>query len=68
MKKRIGVQLELEVDKYCEMQAKLLGISKSGFINVAIAQYRQQNIMIEQLPDMLKRLNDIQINTDKKDK
>lgn len=68
MKKRVAVQLELEVDKYCEEQAKLLGISKSGFINVAIAQYRQQNIMIEQLPNMVKRLNDMGINTSNKDK
>lgn len=68
MKKRIGVQLEVEVDKYCEEQAKMLGISKSGFINVAIAQYRQQNMMIEQLPDMMKQLNEMHINNNKKEK
>ena len=56
MKKRIIVQVELETDEYCQKQSKILGISKSGFINVIIAQYRQQNDMLNQLPDMFEQL------------
>jgi acetolactate synthase regulatory subunit len=60
MKKRVVVQMEEETDKYCQQQAEMLGISKSGFINVVVAQYRQQNTVLDQLPNMLKKLQDVQ--------
>jgi len=58
MKKRLIIQVELDVDAYCQEQAELLGISKSGFINVVISQYRQQNDIMGQLPMMLKAMQE----------
>jgi len=56
MKKRLIAQVELETDEYCQKQADKLGISKSGFVNVVISQYRQQNEMLDQLPGMFEQL------------
>lgn len=68
MKKRVVVQIEEETDKYCQQQAEMLGISRSGFINVVIAQYRQQSEMMNQLPFMLKQVEQMKMLMDKDNK
>lgn len=60
MKKRVIVQMEEETDKYCQEQAEMLGISKSGFINVVVAQYRQQSDIMNQFPFMVKQMQQLQ--------
>lgn len=41
-KLRFNVQLDESTKEYLQEQADRLGVSMSGFINVIIAQYRQQ--------------------------
>lgn len=61
MKKRVVVQMEEETERYCQEESEKLGISKSGFINVVVAQYRQQNDMFNQLPSMTKLMEQYQL-------
>lgn len=60
MKKRLNIQIEVEVDDYIQSQADMLGISKNGFINVVIAQYRQQNEVVNQIPTMMEMFQKMQ--------
>ncbi len=51
-KLRLNVQLDESFKQYCAEQAELLGISMSGFISVALAQYRQQQEAMKAMSDM----------------
>jgi hypothetical protein len=42
-KQRLNIQLEEAMKDYCMQKADELGISMNGFINVALAQYKQQD-------------------------
>lgn len=61
MKKRLNITLDITMDEYCQQQAEILGISKNGFINVALAQYKQQNDMFSQIPSMTKLMEQYQL-------
>ena len=39
---RLNIQMEETMKEYCKAKSEELGISISGFINVAVAQYKQQ--------------------------
>jgi hypothetical protein len=41
-KVRLNIQMEENTKVWCDEQAELMGMSTSAFINLAVAQYRQQ--------------------------
>ena len=53
MKSRFTFQLDDEIKEWCETQADKLGISISGLINVALSQYKDQTMVLSQMPTML---------------
>lgn len=50
---KIQITLNEDVEKYVREQSKYLGLSISGLCNMAIAQYKQQNEMINNMPKMM---------------
>lgn len=54
---KIQITLNEDVEKYVREQSKTLGLSISGLCNIAIAQYKQQNEMINNMPKMLEMMS-----------
>jgi hypothetical protein len=58
-KEKFNISMEPETKEWCKQQAEYLGISLSGMINVAVAQYRQQQESVKtanNMPDLVKTL------------
>lgn len=61
-KTRLNIQLEESTHEWVKKQAEAFGISASGFINVAIAQYKVQceaMKTMQDLPSMMKMLKEM---------
>lgn len=50
---KIQITMNEDVEEYVREQSKKLGLSISGFCNVALAQYKQQNEMMNNMPKMI---------------
>lgn len=59
-KSRMNIQLEDSTKKYCVEQSEVLGISINGFINVCIAQYRQQQEALKMASDFKPLIDQIE--------
>lgn len=62
---RFQVQMDATTKEWCQQQADFLGVSLSGFINVAVAQYRQQQeglTMFRDMPNILKMMEGVKVN------
>lgn len=71
-KLRVNIQLDESTKKYCQEQSdRLGGIGVSGFVNVAIAQYRQQQESMVAMSNMgniiaqLKEVGQLSIDSQK---
>lgn len=49
---KLNVMLEETMKDYVEEQSERLGISQSGFINVCIAQYKEQRESVSAMNNM----------------
>lgn len=54
---KLQITVNDDVEKYVKEQAKNLGLSISGFCNVALSQYKQQNELINNMPKMMDMFN-----------
>lgn len=54
---KLQITVNEDVEKYVREQSKHLGLSVSGFCNIALAQYKQQNEMISNMPKMMDMLS-----------
>lgn len=62
-KVKFPIQVDEEVKDYIEAQAERLGVSQSGFVNLCIAQYREQREAIQgmnQVKDLVYKLERLQ--------
>jgi len=53
MSYKIQVTVDDSMELWVKEQAKILGLSVSGLCNVALAQYKQQNEIISNMPKMM---------------
>ena len=66
---KINMQMENEMKDYVEEQAERLGVSQSGFVNMCIANYKEQRESIRAMnnvKDLVFKLDDIQRQLNKK--
>lgn len=59
-KVKMNIQFEEDMKEYIEEQSERLGVSQSGFINLCIAQYKEQH-------DTIIAMNNIKLIVDKLD-
>ena len=57
MSVKIQITMNEDVEQYVRIQSKNLGLSISGLCNVALAQYKQQNEIMNNMPKMMDMLN-----------
>lgn len=57
LSKKIQVTVEESVHEWFKAQANNYGISVSGMVNIAMAEYRQQKEVMGQMPLMMDMLN-----------
>jgi predicted DNA-binding protein len=57
---KMSIQMEEEMKDYLEDQAERLGVSQSGFINMCIANYREQRESIQAMNNMKVLANQIE--------
>jgi len=61
-KLRLNIQMEENMKNWCQLKSEEFGISMSGFINVVLAQYKQQQeslVAIGKMEDLVKVLEDL---------
>ena len=68
-KMKMTIQVDDSMKDYIEEQSERLGVSQSGFINLCIAQYKEQHESIKamnNMKDLILKLDDIQRQIKKK--
>lgn len=67
---KMNIQFEEDMKNYIETQSEKLGVSQAGFINLCVAQYKQQNesiIAFSNMHELISKIDDLQ-NEIKKNK
>lgn len=59
-KKRINVTLSKELFDWCDGKAKEYGLSVPALFVVAMAQYKDQNFAMNELPILMKQIEGLQ--------
>jgi hypothetical protein len=59
-KKRITVSMSTDLFEWCESKANEYGLSIPSLFLVAMAQYKDQNFAMNELPIMLKKIEELQ--------
>lgn len=68
-KVKLNVMMDETMKDYIEEQSERLGVSQSGFINLCIAQYKEQHESVKamnNLTELIKKIDRLQRDLDKK--
>ena len=57
MKKKIQISLDDNIHAWFREQADLYGVSVSGLINIAMAEYRMQKETVGNMPQLMDLMN-----------
>lgn len=63
---RLNTRVSYELNEWLEKKSEEMAISKSALVAVAVENYRKENITVEVLPDLLKKLKELGIQIQKK--
>jgi hypothetical protein len=62
-RKRITVTMSSELFAWCESKSNEYGLSVPALFLVAMAQYKEQNTAMNEMPIILKKLEEMQKNS-----
>lgn len=62
MKIKFSMQMNEELKSYCEGEAKRIGISLSGFLNITAASWQQQQDAIHSAASIMEAIKNTQVD------